>query len=118
MLSTTKAFDVLPKNTKNSSDAYDHGAFAAFIQRQAARREPKKLAALLTVTTRTVGNMREDGSTSGQTLTKWCRRDPAFRADYFRFCGGHVEASPSLVKNLNEAISAVLAADAVESFHQ
>lgn len=118
MLSTIKGFTVLPKNAKNSSAHYDHDAFAAFIQRQALRRDPKKLAAMLDVTTRTVGNMREGGGTSGPTLTKWCKRDGTFRAEYFRFCGGHVEASPALVTKLNEAVSAVLAADAVESFHQ
>lgn len=118
MLSTIKGFTVLPKNAKNSSAHYDHDAFAAFIQRQALRRDPKKLAAMLDVTTRTVGNMREGGGTSSPTLTKWNQRDHAFRADYFRFCGGHIEASPSLTRCLSEAISAVLAADAVESFRQ
>lgn len=109
MLSPTPAFTVVEKNN-NSSLVYDHDSFMAFIQHQARKRNTKKLAKMLDVTEGAIQKMRQgDTAGSGPTITKWCMRDDDFRADYFRYCGGHVEANPALVKGVNAVIAAIAA---------
>ena len=115
MLSTVRAFPVVAKSN-NSSLVYDHDGFMAFIQRQALKRNTKKLAEMLDISETAVGKMRQgDSALSGPTITKWCLRDGDFRRDYFKHCGGHIEAQPELVPVLNAAIAAVMAGDVIGS---
>lgn len=41
-------------------------------------------------------------------LIAMCRNDPLFRAQFFRFAGGHLEGEPEMVAALSHAINAVL----------
>lgn len=41
-------------------------------------------------------------------LVSMCRANPEFRAQLFRFCGGHLEGEPEMVAALSRAINAVV----------
>ena len=41
-------------------------------------------------------------------LVSLCRSDDAFRAQFFKFCGGHLEGEPEMVAALSKAINAVI----------
>lgn len=41
-------------------------------------------------------------------LVSMCRSDPAFRAQFFRFCGGILEGEPEMVAALSHAINEIM----------
>jgi hypothetical protein len=41
-------------------------------------------------------------------IVSMCRADPYFRAEFFRFAGGELEADPQIVGALSHAIDAVM----------
>jgi len=41
-------------------------------------------------------------------LVNMCRANPEFRAELFKFCGGHLEGEPEMVAALSRAINAIV----------
>jgi len=80
-----------------------------FTRERANRYTEKELARLTGLSIAQVKNLRLGRSgVSGKTISNWCRNDPAFRAEYFRFCGGHLEGEPEMVAALSRAINAIV----------
>lgn len=69
----------------------------------------KEISALTGAGTRAAENIKQgrNGITMAH-LVAWCRNDPSFRAEFFKFCGGHLEGEPEMVAALSHAINAVL----------
>lgn len=42
---------------------------------------------------------------SMKTITELCRNDALFRAEYFLYCGGHLECDPEFVAGLNHVLT-------------
>lgn len=77
-----------------------------FIKAQALKRRTKELAELTGLTQKGVANLRQGlAGASAQTISTWCRNDPAFRADYFAWVGGYLENDPEFVAGLSRLIN-------------
>lgn len=40
-------------------------------------------------------------------LVAYCRNDPVFRAEFFKFCGGHMETDPEFVAGITMALNSL-----------
>jgi hypothetical protein len=95
----------IENNTSRASTA----ELVDFLQAQVRKRRAKEVAQLTGLSIKAIENMRMGLSgASSQTITTWCRTDPAFRAAYFAFCGGMLEGDPEMLNGLTMAVQSFL----------
>lgn len=93
------------ENTANSGRV-STAELVDFVKEQASRRSIKEVSRLTGLSEKAVANLRTGASgASAQTISTWCRQDPVFRAEYFRWCGGILEGTPEMYIALSRAIN-------------
>ncbi len=79
-----------------------------FIKLEARKRTIKELVHLTGLSAKQVEALRlGDCGASAQTISTWCRHDPAFRVSYFRWCGGYIETDPEFVVGITMAMNSL-----------
>jgi len=80
-----------------------------------ARYQAKEVGELSGCGVRAAENIKQgrNGMTMAH-LVAMCRNDPMFRAEFFRFCGGHLEVDPEFVAGLSMAVNSYVRKQAPE----
>lgn len=80
-----------------------------FVKARANLKTVKEVQRLTGLSEQAVKNLRlGSAGASAQTISTWCRNDPEFRAEYFYWCGGHLEVEPETVAALTIAINRIV----------
>lgn len=91
------------RNTTSRSDHCEHGDW---LQDQMLRRTRAQIANATGLTPRGAENLRlGESKISFDKLVEMCRNDPLFRAEFFQYCGGHLETSPHFYAHMSRAFS-------------
>jgi len=98
-----------PTEDPNTSGRVSTAELVDFLQVRALKYRVKDLCTLTGLSEKAVINLRTgEAGASAQTISTWCRNDPAFRAEYFYWCGGRLEGEPETLAALNIAINNIL----------
>lgn len=99
----------LSSDPRQTNPRVSTNEFTDWLAEQARRYSEKQLANVTGLSLKAVQNLRlgRSGGT-GTTIATWCRNDARFRAEYFFYCGGHLETDPEGVAALHMAINSYL----------
>lgn len=86
--------------------AEDHGEF---LRAAVSKRGITHVVNVTGLTPRAVRNILVgESKISFDALVEWLRADKEFRAEFFQYCGGHLENSPEFYAGISQAFSAYM----------